>query len=100
MTPGHANQASAKEDAAPRKIDNPSAGKPDANADRSPRMISAPQDVANLVLMQIDAVNTKKDELTIAVKTLTDTTKQLVRAYAGHANTIAKLEDKLKALEQ
>ena len=65
-----------------------------------PRVISNPGDVAGLVMMQIDAVNAKKDELTIAVKGLTDTTKQLVRAYAEHAKMIVDLQQRIKALEE
>ena len=71
----------------------PSKGKP-------PRVITNPNDVAGLVMMQIDAVNTKKDELTIAIKSLTDTTKQLVRAYAQQAAIIQKLQKRIKELEQ
>jgi hypothetical protein len=85
--------------------------------DRKPRVISNPNDVADgtearaarqgsrvcglasIVLMQIDAVNSKKDDLTIAVKTLADTAKQLVRAYAGQAQAIQKLTQQVKELE-
>lgn len=64
-----------------------------------PRVISHPGDVAGLVMMQIDAVNTKKDELTIAAKGLADTAKQLVRAYAQQVAVIDKLQRKVKELE-
>lgn len=70
----------------------PAKGKP-------PRVITHPNDVAGLVMMQIDAVNSKKDELTIAVKNLADTSKQLVRAYAGQAAAIQKLQKRVKELE-
>lgn len=66
---------------------------------KQPRVISSPNDVASLVLMQIDAVSAKKDDLTIAIKGLTDTTKQLVRAYAEHAKTIQRLQQRVRALE-
>ena len=66
----------------------------------TPRVISNPNDVASLVLMQIDAVNSKKDELTIAIKGLADTTKQLVRSYAQQAAAIQKLNEKVKQLEE
>ena len=46
------------------------------------RVISDPNEVAQLVMMRIDHVNSKKDELTIAVKALADTAKQLV-SYSG-----------------
>jgi hypothetical protein len=66
---------------------------------KQPRVITHPGDVAGLVMMQIDAVNTKKDELTIATKALADTTKQLVRAYAQQAAAIAKLQKRVEDLE-
>lgn len=65
----------------------------------TPRVISNPSDVAGMVFMQIDAINTKKDELTIAVKGLADTAKQLVRAYAQQAEIIQKLTERVKELE-
>ena len=64
-----------------------------------PRVISNPNDVAGLVMMQIDSVNAKKDELTIAIKGLADTAKQLVRAYAQQHQVIAKLAERVKKLE-
>ena len=66
---------------------------------KQPRVISHPGDVAGLVMMQIDNVNTKKDELTIAIKSLADTSKQLVRAYAQQTAVIAKLSKRVKELE-
>jgi hypothetical protein len=47
----------------------------------------------------MEAVTQKKDDLTIALKGLTDLTKQLVRAYAAHTHTIATLQARLQALE-
>ncbi len=67
---------------------------------RQQRVISTPNDVAGLVMMQIDAVSAKKDELTIAIKGLTDTSKQLVRAYAEHAKAIQKLQRRISQLEE
>ncbi len=67
---------------------------------QNPRVISNPNDVASLVLMQVDAVNAKKDELTIAIKGLADTAKQLVRAYAQNAQAIKKLQMRVQALEK
>jgi hypothetical protein len=63
------------------------------------RVISDPNDVANVVLMQIDAVNDRKNELTIVVKGLTDLTKQLARAYADQAATIVALRSRVNELE-
>ena len=65
-----------------------------------PRVISNPNDVAGLVMMQIDNINAKKDDLTIAIKGLTDTSKQLVRAYAQQQQVIAKLAERVKKLEE
>lgn len=64
------------------------------------RVISNPNDVAGLVMMQIDQVNTKKDELTITVKGLADTAKQLVRAYAQQQQVIGKLAKRVEELEK
>ena len=64
-----------------------------------PRVISNPNDIAGLVMMQIDNINAKKDDLTIAIKGLTDTAKQLVRAYAQQQQVIAKLAERVKKLE-
>lgn len=64
-----------------------------------PRVVRNPNDVAGLVMMQIDAINGKKDELTIAIKSMTDLTKQLVRVYAEQAQTIQKLAERVKTLE-
>lgn len=67
---------------------------------RGPREVSHPNDVASLVMLQVDNVNAKKDELTIAIKALSDTTKQLVRAYGEHVTIIQKLQERVKALEE
>lgn len=66
----------------------------------NPRTISNPEDVAKLVMMQIDAINTRKDDLTVALKGLTDTTRQLVRAYAQQASVIQGMAKKIKELEE
>lgn len=65
----------------------------------NPRTISNPEDIAKLVMMQIDAINTRKDDLTVALKGLTDTTRQLVRAYAQQAGVIQGMAKKIKELE-
>jgi len=76
--------------------------KPNGAADprQGQRGVSNPNDVASLIMMQVDAVNTKKDDLTIAIKGLTDLTKQLTRAYAEHTKTIQKLVERVKDLEK
>jgi len=64
------------------------------------RAISDPKEVAQLVMMRIDHVNSKKDELTIAVKSLADTAKQLVSVYAKQQAQIAKLAKRVEELEK
>jgi len=66
---------------------------------KPPRVLSNPNDIAGLVMMQIDNINAKKDDLTIAIKGLTDTSKQLVRAYAQQQQVIARLAEQVKPLE-
>ena len=51
-------------------------------------------------MMRIDHVNSKKDELTIAVKALADTAKQLVSVYAKQQGQIAKLAKRVAELEK
>jgi hypothetical protein len=88
-----------KENGNGKKPGNGESAKPPAGNKPKPRVISNPNDVAGLVMMQIDAVSTRKDELTIAIKGLTDTTKQLVRAYAQQTAVIQKLSKRVKELE-
>ncbi len=73
--------------------------KPDGQTNPN-RVISDPKEVAQLVMMRIDHVNAKKDELTIAVKALADTTKQLVSVYAKQQAEIAKLAKRVQELEK
>jgi hypothetical protein len=69
-----------------------------AAAPQQPRVVSRPEDVAGLVLMQIDLVNARKDDLTIAIKGLSDLTRQLVRAYGENMQTIGELQSKVKKM--
>ena len=71
-----------------------------ATAKRPPRVISDPNQVAQLVMFHLDAVSTKKDEMTIAIKNLADVTRQLARAYAQNAKTIQALQQRIAKLEQ
>jgi glycerol-3-phosphate dehydrogenase len=64
------------------------------------RVISDPKDVAQHVMMRIDQVNSKKDGLTIAVKGLADTAKQLVSVYAKQQAQITKLMKQVDELEK
>jgi hypothetical protein len=74
---------------------------PKVNGQAKPgRAISDPKEVAQLVMMRIDHVNSKKDELTIAVKALADTAKQLVSVYANQQAQIAKLAKRVEELEK
>ncbi|MDM0024030.1 hypothetical protein [Variovorax saccharolyticus] len=63
------------------------------------RSVSDPRDVAALVLARMNMVNVKKDELTIAIKGLSDITQQLTRAYGEQLKAIAALSQRVKALE-
>ena len=51
-------------------------------------------------MMRIDHVNSQKDELTIAVKALADTAKQLVSVYAKQQAQIEQLARKVVELEK
>jgi len=65
----------------------------------STRVISRPEDVAAMVFMQIDQVNARKDDLTIAIKGLSDFTRQLVKAYGEHTKAIQQLQQRVRELE-
>jgi hypothetical protein len=67
---------------------------------RQTNAISDPREVAAVVMARMNVVNAKKDELTIAIKGLTDLTQQLVRAYAGQVQLIEQLATRVKALEE
>ncbi len=99
----------------PRVITSPGESANGPSLARGPRL-GPIGDVAGLVMMQIDAVNSKKDDLTIAIKGLADdrqgwrkcrkrrssfsaTAKQLVRAYAQQQAVIEKLGKRVKELE-
>ncbi len=77
-------------------------GKPSKPDDRAQpkRVISDPNEVAQLVMMRIDHVNAQKDELTTAVKALADTAKQLVGVYAKQQTQIARLDKRVQELEK
>jgi hypothetical protein len=64
------------------------------------KAISHPREVAAVVMAQMNVVNAKKDELTIAIKGLTDITQQLTQAYAGQVQLIEQLTNRIKALEE
>ena len=78
----------------------PGAAAQQAAAGQQPRVVSRPEDVAGLVLMQIDLVNARKDDLTIAIKGLSDLTRQLVRAYGENMQTIDQLQSRLKKTDR
>jgi hypothetical protein len=67
---------------------------------RQGRGISDPREVAQLVMMRVDQVNSTKDELTTAVKALADTAKQLAGAYASQQAQIVKLAKRVEELEK
>lgn len=63
------------------------------------RAITHPRDVAAVVMAQINQVNAKKDELTAAMKALSDMTQQLATAYGKQMLAIEQLSRRLNALE-
>ena len=65
-----------------------------------PQTISDPRQIAAVVMARLHLINTKKDELTIAIKGLSDLTQQLVQAYAGQMQVIEQLAARLKAMEE
>jgi hypothetical protein len=73
----------------------------DAAAAKEPaaKTISHPRDVATLVLTQINQVNARKDELTIAIKALSDLTQQLATSYGKQMMVIEQLARRVNALE-
>src|SRR5262249_1883752 len=74
--------------------DTPAAPRP------QPQAISDPRQIAAVVMARMNLINTKKDELTIAMKGLTDLTQQLVQAYAAQMQVIEQLAARLKAVEE
>ena len=74
--------------------DTPAAPRP------QPQTISDPRQIAAVVMARMNLINTKKDELTIAIKGLMDLTQQLVQAYAGQMQVIEQLAARLKAMEE
>ncbi len=72
---------------------------PAASTAGASRVISDPNEVATIVLMQIDAVNDRQHDLTTAIKGLTDLTKQLMRSYGDHTIAIRNLQARVKELE-
>ena len=67
---------------------------------QQPQAISDPRQIAAVVMARMNLINTKKDELTIAMKGLTDLTQQLVQAYTGQMQVIEQLAARLKAVEE
>ena len=75
-------------------MDTPTAPRP------QPQTISDPRQIASVVMARMNLINAKKDELTIAIKGLTDLTQQLVQAYAAQMQVIEQLATRLKAVEE
>ena len=90
--------ASADDRSGPRATPPPGVAAAQAAGLQQPRVVSRPEDVAGLVLMQIDLVNARKDDLTIAIKGLSDLTRQLVRAYGENMQTIDQLQSKVNKM--
>lgn len=58
-----------------------------------------PHEVVAALMARMNLVNTKKDELTLAIRGLTDFTQTLAKAYAGQMQVIQQLANRVKALE-
>ena len=65
-----------------------------------PQAIADPRQIAAVVMARMNLINAKKDELTIAIKGLTDLTQQLVQAYAAQMQVIEQLATRMKAVEE
>jgi hypothetical protein len=63
------------------------------------RAVTDPREVASLVMQRMNVVNTKKDELAIAIHGLIDITQQLTRTYGEQLLAIEQLRRRIKALE-
>ena len=102
MTKGTQQSASTRSDqnSTPRATPPPGIAAERSATAQQPRVVSRPEDVAGLVLMQIDLVNARKDDLTIAIKGLSDLTRQLVRAYGENTQTIEQLQSQVKKMER
>ena len=102
MTKGTQESAATPSDqkSTPRVTPPPGAAAERAANVQQPRIVSRPEDVAGLVLMQIDLVNVRKDDLTIAIKGLSDLMRQLVRAYGENTQTIEQLQSQVKKMER
>ncbi len=100
MTKGTPEAPSTRSDqnSTPRATPPPGAAAAQARTAQQARVVSRPEDVAGLVLMQIDLVNARKDDLTIAIKGLSDLTRQLVRAYGENTATIEQLQSQVKKI--
>lgn len=78
---------------------SPAADTPTRPEPQRPRAMTDPRDVATVVMAHMNTVNSKKDELTIAIKGLSDITQQLARAYVEQVQSIERLAKRVKALE-
>ena len=80
-------------------VSTPAMDTPPANRPQ-PQAIADPRQIAAVVMARMNLINTKKDELTIAIKGVTDLTQQLVQAYAAQMQVIEQLAARLKAVEE
>jgi hypothetical protein len=78
---------------------NHTAPQPAANR-QQPTVISDPREIAAIIMTRMHLINAKKDDLTIAIKSVTDLTQQLTQVYAGQMQIIEQLAARLKALEE
>ena len=77
-------------------VSPPAGAPPAAPRPQQPQAISDPRQIATVIMARMNLINAKKDELTIAIKGLSDLTQQLVQAYAGQMQVIEQLAARLK----
>jgi len=63
------------------------------------RAITNPREVAAVVAARMNQVNSKKDELAIAIHGMVDVTQQLARVYGEQLLLIEQLRRRVKTLE-
>jgi hypothetical protein len=71
----------------------------DAGAQHHDDGVTDPREVAALVLAQTGVVNAKKDELTGAIKALTDMAHRMAREYVGQMQATQELTQRVRVLE-
>ena len=97
MTKGSQEAAGASADENSGSRATPPPGAAAAQANQQPRVVSRPEDVAGLVLMQIDLVNARKDDLTHCHQGIVGShaaaRARLWREHADHRSAAVEVEE-------